>query len=74
MTHRSYLDKITYAVKFKCPSCGCKEFQRPIDELLQLTFLEGYFECVNCAEEFSYYAEAFTLQSLTPTKPQLTLF
>lgn len=60
---------VTHDVYFKCPTCNCRRFQRPHYCSDKLTFLEGYFECINCYEEFCYHDEVFTL-----VQAQLNLF
>ena len=60
---------VLFDVYFKCTTCECRRFQRPHYCSDKLTFLEGYFECINCFEEFSYYDDTFTM-----VQAQLKLF
>jgi len=60
---------ITYNIYFTCSECNCRKFERPHYCSNKLTFLEGYFHCLNCWAEFSYYESAFTL-----IESQLNLF
>ena len=63
------INGIVYNINFTCSECNCKRFERPQYCSRKLTFLEGYFHCLECFAEFSYNESAFTL-----TESQLNLF
>lgn len=67
-TFKSYNGDIAL-VEFTCENCGCRRFYRPKKQY-GLTFLEGFFLCLRCKSQHSYFSDSFIVTYQT----QLQLF